>query len=91
MENVKGLIQKSTHRKYLADLLYKLSKEYCFDIKVLNSLDYGIPQDRERLFVVGFKKLHFDKLGYASLIEIEKINLQLIIELKKKKLKFRKV
>ncbi|EDM6405330.1 DNA cytosine methyltransferase [Salmonella enterica] len=86
LENVKGLIQKSTHRKYLADLLYKLSKEYCFDIKVLNSLDYGIPQDRERLFVVGFKKSFiFDKLGYASLIEIEKINLQLIIELKREK------
>ncbi|WP_314419331.1 DNA cytosine methyltransferase [Pseudescherichia vulneris] len=87
LENVKGLIQKSTHRKYLADLLYKLSKDYCFDIRVLNALDYGIPQDRERLFVIGFKKTFiFDKLGYASLIDIEKINLQLIIELKKIKI-----
>lgn len=87
LENVKGLIQKSTHRKYLADLLYKLSKDYCFDIRVLNALDYGIPQDRERLFVIGFKKSFiFDKLGYASLIDIEKINLQLIIELKKIKI-----
>lgn len=84
LENVKGLIQKSTHRTYLADLLYKLSKDYCFDIKILNALDYGIPQDRERLFVVGFRKSFiFDKLGYATLIDIEKINLQLIVELKK--------
>ncbi|HHL2708550.1 TPA: DNA cytosine methyltransferase [Yersinia enterocolitica] len=86
LENVKGLIQKSIHRKYLADLLYKLSKEYCFDVKVLNSLDYGIPQDRERLFVVGFRKSFiFDKFGYAGLIDIEQLNLQLIYELKKEK------
>lgn len=87
IENVKGLIQKSNHRSYLADQLYKLSKEYCFDVKVLNSLDFGIPQDRERLFVVGFRKSHiFDMLGYANLIEIEKLNLQFINELKKKKM-----
>lgn len=88
LENVKGLIQKSNHRNYLAELLYKLSKEYCFDVRVLNSLEFGIPQDRERLFVVGFRKSHiFDTLGYASLIEIEKSNLHLINELKKKKIK----
>lgn len=34
-------------------------KNTAFDIKVLNSLDYGIPQIEKRLFVVGFKKLHF--------------------------------
>lgn len=86
LENVKGLIQKSNHRKYLADLLYKISKEYCFDVKVLNSLNYGVPQDRERLFVIGFRKSYiFDKLGYASLIDIEKLNLALIYKLNNEK------
>lgn len=86
LENVKGLIQKSNHRNYLSDLLYKLSKEYCFDIKVLNALDFGVPQDRERLFVIGFRKSYlFEKLGYGTLIEIERLNLYLIKELKKQK------
>lgn len=87
LENVKGLIQKSNHRNYLSDLLYKLSKEYCFDVKVLNSLDFGVPQDRERLFVIGFKKSYlFEKLGYGTLIEIERLNLHLIKTLKKQKI-----
>lgn len=87
LENVKGLIQKSNHRNYLSEQLYKLSKEYCFDIKVLNSLDFGIPQDRERLFVIGFRKNYlFEKLGYGSLIEIERLNLHLIKLLKNQRI-----
>lgn len=41
-------------------------------------------KSRKGYLLLVSKSFIFDKLGYASLIEIEKINLQLIIELKRK-------
>ena len=29
--------------------------DYTWDYKVLNARDYGIPQNRERLYVIGFR------------------------------------
>jgi len=57
LENVKGLI---SHRggKTLGTILNVLKKDlgykstqYC----ILNSKDFGVPQNRERIFIVGFK------------------------------------
>jgi DNA (cytosine-5)-methyltransferase 1 len=31
-------------------------KNYCLDLSILNALDFGVPQDRERLFMVGIDK-----------------------------------
>lgn len=87
LENVKGLVQKKKHRYYLAELLYTLSSKYCFDIRVLNSLHFGVPQDRERLFIIGFKKNYIiDKLGFQSLVSIEQLNINLLSSLNKEKL-----
>ena len=56
-ENVSGLYKIKKHRKFLEALEKKLGKNgYCLDIRVLNSLEYGVPQDRERLFVVGVQR-----------------------------------
>lgn len=55
-ENVPGLIRTAKHRKFLKKLIRQLSTHYVIDYQVLNALDYGVPQDRERLFVVGFHK-----------------------------------
>lgn len=54
-ENVKGLL--SHDRGNTWEVIKKSFEElgYVYYPKVLNSKDYGIPQNRERLFVVGFK------------------------------------
>ena len=52
LENVKGLLSKSM-RKYFFQYLKDLdSFGYTSFYKVLNSKDYGIPQNRERIFVI---------------------------------------
>jgi len=57
MENVSGLMNVKKHQPYLAELEYKLRKSgYYVDKKVLNSLDFGVPQHRERLFLVGIQR-----------------------------------
>lgn len=56
-ENVSGLHNTKKHREFLAKLENVLEKTgYCLDLKILNSLDFGLPQDRERLFMIGIKK-----------------------------------
>lgn len=52
LENVKGLLSKSM-RKYFFQYLKDLdSFGYTSFYKVLNAKDYGIPQNRERIFVI---------------------------------------
>ena len=48
--------------------------DYSFSWKVLNARDYGIPQNRERLFVVGFRNdLNLDvEFSFPQAIELEK-------------------
>lgn len=55
LENVKGLKTKK-HEKTLETILSKL-KDIGYDVRieVLNSKDYGIPQNRERVWIYGFK------------------------------------
>lgn len=55
-ENVPGLLRTAKHRDFLVSLLYKLSDRYAMDLRILNALDFGVPQDRERVFIVGFQK-----------------------------------
>ncbi|MDD5361397.1 MAG: DNA cytosine methyltransferase [Ignavibacteria bacterium] len=56
MENVTGLLKNKSNREYLAQLVNKLKNKYHIDYKTLNSLDYGVPQYRERVFFVGILK-----------------------------------
>ena len=56
LENVKGLIN---HEKWksLKTILEALEKAgYYTEWKVLNSINYGVPQMRERIYLVGFRK-----------------------------------
>lgn len=56
-ENVKGMLSHNEGNTW--EVIYNTFKDYCgYDIhfRVLNSRDYGIPQNRERLFCVGFRK-----------------------------------
>ncbi len=53
-ENVKGLLNHGKNETWNeVEKEFKKLDPY-FHIKVLNSKDFGIPQNRERLFVVGF-------------------------------------
>lgn len=59
-ENVAGLIRTRKHRIYLRRLLEHLTQKYFISLRVLNALEFGIPQDRERLFIIGFQKTLFN-------------------------------
>ena len=55
-ENVKGLINHDNGRTW--QVIHDIFEELGYDVhfKVLNSKDYGIPQHRERIYCLGFKK-----------------------------------
>lgn len=57
IENVPGLYRFHKHREFLDKKILQLQENgYALDYKILNALEFGVPQDRERLFVVGFKR-----------------------------------
>ena len=53
-ENVKGLWRTARHRAFF-DSLQTQAKEagYCLTRKLVNSLEYGAPQDRDRILLIG--------------------------------------
>lgn len=57
LENVKGImsVQGGEYFKFILNELSGL-KNYAVKYVILNTKDYGIPQNRERLFVVGLMK-----------------------------------
>jgi DNA (cytosine-5)-methyltransferase 1 len=65
LENVSGLVShdKGNTLKVICETLenemqYKVYKE------VLNSVDYGVPQNRSRIYIVGFSKEIVSKVGF---------------------------
>jgi DNA (cytosine-5)-methyltransferase 1 len=63
LENVKGLLShdKGNTWKVICDEMVKL-RNYGYTIKwkILNTKDYGIPQNRERIFIVGCRNKDFE-------------------------------
>jgi DNA (cytosine-5)-methyltransferase 1 len=57
LENVKRLVghNKGKTLKTILDILEDLG--YSADYKILNALDFGLPQKRERVFIVGFQNI----------------------------------
>ncbi len=59
LENVKALTQEP-HRAYFDEMIRKLGAaaggRYFVAWKVLNTLDYGLPQNRERVYIIGLPK-----------------------------------
>lgn len=53
-ENVRGLLYKN--RWYLDQIIHRLERlDYVVEVKLLNAVDYLVPQNRERVIVVGHK------------------------------------
>ncbi len=61
-ENVKGIISNHENRRYLTEQLRKISTDYIFDITLINALNLGVPQDRERVIVIGFHKSYLEDI-----------------------------
>lgn len=56
-ENVQNILGR--HKWYLELILDELRKlGYIVEYKVLNAVDYGVPQNRERLITVGYKSTY---------------------------------
>ena len=65
-ENVKGLYDP--RNKSSLDLIIKEFKKCGYDVfhKVLNAYDFGLPQNRDRLFIVGIKKHKNNKFSFPN-------------------------
>jgi DNA (cytosine-5)-methyltransferase 1 len=66
IENVPGLLHTKKHRRFFekqVSILRTVGK-FLVDFRILNSLQFGAPQDRERLFVIGVRKtLAYEAIG----------------------------
>lgn len=66
-ENVKGMFSSNKGFDYLAILLEMDELGYDIEWQLLNSKDFGVPQNRERVFTVG----HLRSCGTAKIFPIE--------------------
>jgi DNA (cytosine-5)-methyltransferase 1 len=56
-ENVKGLYRTKKHKEFFDDVKLKLiSNGYYLTEKLINAIEFGAPQDRERIILIGFKR-----------------------------------
>ena len=72
-ENVKGMLSKR-NTDAVKDIIKEFEKAgYNVFIKLLNAFDYGVAQDRERIFYIGFRKdLNINEFEFPYPIRSEK-------------------
>lgn len=63
-ENVKGLYRTKKHRAFFDEVKLKLiANGYYLTEKLINAIEFGVPQDRERIILIGFKRNILTDLG----------------------------
>jgi DNA (cytosine-5)-methyltransferase 1 len=65
LENVRGLLMRR-NRHHLERQLARVSGEYAVSWRVLNAVDYGVPQRRERLIAVGVRRGLGVRFGFPT-------------------------
>lgn len=66
-ENVKGLWRTKKHRQFYDQLKATLEKAgYVLFDRLINAIEYGAPQYRERIILLGFKKKIVSKRGLSK-------------------------
>lgn len=55
-ENVKGLWKTAKHRAYYEELKSQLSQMYALTDRLTNAIEFGAPQDRDRILLFGVNK-----------------------------------
>lgn len=70
-ENVPGMLthDKGNTWKVISEIFHSLN--YDIHKNILNAVDYGIPQNRKRLFVIGFRKTR-NNFNFPNAIELKK-------------------
>jgi DNA (cytosine-5)-methyltransferase 1 len=56
LENVKGLLSHDEGRTFKVIISTLAEMGYCVEWEVLNSKNFGVPQNRERVFIHGFRE-----------------------------------
>ncbi len=67
IENVPGLLETKKHRVFLFRMLKKLGEHYAIDLQILDALEYGVPQTRRRVFVVGICEERIRRRDHADI------------------------
>ena len=64
-ENVKGLWRTVKHRAYYDELKETLSRYYYLTDRLCNALEFGAPQDRDRILLFGIRKSVAKRYGLS--------------------------
>jgi len=65
-ENVKGLWRTKKHKSFYDELKQQLADSgYVFAERLINAIEYGVPQDRDRIILIGFRKNLVRNLGIS--------------------------
>lgn len=66
-ENVKGLYRTAKHREFFEQLKTKFTKSgYYLTERLVNSIEYGAPQDRERIILIGIHRTVVKQLSLPT-------------------------
>jgi len=66
-ENVKGLYRTAKHREFFERLKAKFTENgYCLTEQLVNAIEFGVPQDRDRIILIGFNQNAVQKLNLKT-------------------------
>jgi DNA (cytosine-5)-methyltransferase 1 len=65
LENVKGLVSHDKGRTFTVILESLDALGYWVEYKVLNARDFGVPQNRERIYIVAYSKEWFEEDDFS--------------------------